>query len=255
MNQKRPSPITGSGKLANWTGGSHVPTDDDRRRILNARRQARARYDEIDAARDAEVAATLRAELGTVIRSASPLLISLLAAEGLTLDAAMAMMVSEQSSTQHPTRLNRFRSYQTSHNQMLLHYLNASPPNRMADAASHEHIIHRAGGGYITMKVFDHSVEVEVRLAPVWLNTKFGRLRVQLDEALPETLATAAVGRLFEEIVDHAIWRGRGWRIVDIEEPVSSFFGQTLIVAAGSVPYEVTWPDVKHLAAGAAGLQ
>lgn len=255
MSRERPSPPTGNADLSDRPGMSDAPTDGDRRRIRNARRQARARYDEIDAARDAEVANTLRTELTAAIRSASPLLISLLAVEGLTLDDAMAMMVSEQSSTQQPTRLSRFRSYQTSHSQMLRHYLTGPSPSRVTSAASHEHIINRAGGGYITMKVFEHSVEVETRIAPVWLDTKFGKLQVQLDTALPDMLATAAVGRLLEEIVDHAVWRGRGWRIHAIEEPVSSFFGQTLIVATGSLPYQVTWPNVEHLTARAAGLQ
>lgn len=219
---------------------SDAPTDSDHRRIRKARRQARARYAAIEASRAVEAAAAFRAELGAVVRSASPLLISLLAGDGLTLDAAVALIDPAQSWPRQP-RLSGRSFRHTAHNHLLRYYIAGVPPSQPAEPPSYDHTFHRANGNYVTMKVLDHSLELEARIAPVWLETRFGELRIQLDESLPETLATASVGRLLEEIVDHDAWRGRGWRILDIEEPVASYFGQTLIVATGSVPYRISW--------------
>lgn len=68
------------------------PTAGDRRRLRRARREARARASAIEMARDDALLAAFRAEIGAVVRSASPLLISLLAGEGFTLDRVVALM-------------------------------------------------------------------------------------------------------------------------------------------------------------------
>lgn len=86
----------------------------------------------------------------------------------------------------------------------------------------------------------DHSVELNARIGRVWLETRFGELRVELMDEIPGTIFTACVGRLIEEIVDHEALRGRGWRVVAIEEP-SLVGGQALIVAMGSVGYRMPW--------------
>ena len=241
MNRKRLLTARGAAEQAASPCMTDMPTDSDVRRMRKARRQARARYAEIGAIRDAQAAAAFRAELGAVVRSASPLLISLLAIDGLTLDAAVALIDPVQSWPRQP-RLSGRSFRHSAHNHLLRHYI-ARVPSQLARPPSHEHTFHRVDGNYVTMKVVEHSLDLEARIAPVWLETRFGELRVQLDEPLPETLAMASVGRLLEEIVDHAAWRGRGWRILDIEEPVTSYFGQTLIVATGSVPYSITWPQ------------
>lgn len=69
-----------------------APTVGDHRRIRNARSKARVRARKIDADRDAALVEAFRTELGEVVRSASPLLISMLAIEGLTLDDAVASL-------------------------------------------------------------------------------------------------------------------------------------------------------------------
>lgn len=240
MTRTRQGRALGDVDLADRPGVSDAPTDDDRRRIRKARRQARARYAEIEAAREAQAAAVFRAELDAVVRSASPLLISLLAVDGLTLDEAVALIEPGQPWPRQP-RLSGRSFGHPARNHLLRYYLAGMPRGRLAEP-SHEHTFHRAEGDYLTMKVVDHSLELEAKIAPVWLETRFGELRVQLDDALPETIATACVGRLLEEIVDHKAWRGRGWRIIDIEEPVAAYFGQTLVVAAVSVPYRITRP-------------
>ncbi|WP_415642399.1 hypothetical protein [Sphingomonas antarctica] len=221
---------------------SDVATASDVRRMEKARRQAQLRYAEIQATRDAQAAVAFRAELSDVVRSASPLLISLLAIDGLTLDAAVALIDPAQS-WPHQPRLSGRSFKHSAHNHLLRYYIARLPPDQRAKPPSHEHTFHRINGNWVTMKVVDHLLEPEARIAPVWLETRCGELRVQLDEALPETLATAAVGRLVEEIVDHVAWRGRGWRILATEEPVASYFGQTLIIATGSVPYRIAWPQ------------
>lgn len=239
MNRKRLFKVPGAAEQAASPCMTDMPTDSDIRRIRKARHLARANYAEIGAIFDVQAAAAFRNEMGAAVRSASPLLISLLAAEGVTLDAAVALIDPAQP---WPRRSRPSgRSFRRSTLNHLLRYYIARLPSQLIGSPAHEHTFHRADGNHVTMKLLAHSLELEARIAPVWLETRFGELRVQLDESLPDTLAIASVGRLLEEVVDHAAWRGRGWRILNIEEPVTSYFGQTLIVATGSVPYRITW--------------
>lgn len=89
--------------------------------------------------------------------------------------------------------------------------------------------------------VVDHSIELIARIGRVYLFTLFGELRVELDDELPEVILSACIGWLIDEIVDHEALRGRGWRIVAVEESYPPLQGQTLVVATGSVPYRMPW--------------
>lgn len=242
MTVKRPSRAVGDADRAEGPGVSDAPTDSDHRRIRKARRQARTRYAAIEAARAVEAAAAFRAELGVIVRSASSLLISLLAIDGLTLDVAVTLIEPGRPWPRQPRLAGRSFGHRVS-NHLLRYYIAGTPAGRSAEPPVSQHTFYREDGDYLTMKVVAHSLELEARIAPLWLETRFGELRVQLDEALPETIAIACVGRLIEEVVDHHAWRGRGWRIVDVEDAVAPYFGQTLIVTAGSAPYCITWPQ------------
>ena len=221
---------------------SDAPTDSDRLRIRRARRRTRALYAGVEASRDSRLLAALRIEIGATVRSASPVLIALLATQGLTFDQAVALIQPARSWPRRPTPSNQSCQY-TIRNPLWRYYMTTTPTSHQTLPARHAYTFHSANDDYVRIQVVDHSLEVEARIAPVWLETRFGELRVHLDEALPETIATACVGRLIEKIVDHPAWRGRGWRIVEVEEPVTSYFGQTLIVATGSVPYRITRPQ------------
>lgn len=242
MTVKRPDRAVGNADRAQGPGVSDGPTDSDHRRIRKARRQAWTRYAEIDAARAVEAAAAFRAELGVVVRSASSLLVSLLAADGLTLDDAVTLVEPGRPWPGQPRLASRSFGHPVG-NHVLRYYMAGMRAGRLAEPPVSQHTFYRADGDYLTMQVVAHSLELEARIAPLWLETRFGELRVQLDEALPETIAIACVGRLIEEVVDHQAWRGRGWRIVDVEDAVAPYFGQTLIVTAGSAPYRITWPQ------------
>ncbi len=167
MNCKR---LLSAASETDWPASpcmTDMPTDGDVRRRRKARREARARYAETGAIRDVQVAAAFRAELETVIRSASPLLISLLAADGLTLDAALALIDPAQSWPGQPRPQGGSFKHST-HNHLLCYYI-ARLPRQVAGSPSHERTFHRADGSYITMKVVDHSLELDARIAPVWL--------------------------------------------------------------------------------------
>lgn len=90
------------------------------------------------------------------------------------------------------------------------------------------------------IEVVDHSLEVNARIGPVIFASRFGELRVELVEEVPETLFLGCVGRLIEEVVDHVALRGRGWRVIAVENPELDV-GQVLVVAAGSVEYRMPW--------------
>lgn len=226
-------------------GMPDAPTDGDRRRIRNARRDARARNREIEAARDAAVVEAFRVELGVAVRSASPLLIAMLAIEGVTLDDAVGTL---EPMSGWPARPRLSTTTAKSVNAHLMRYYMATrvsqfarrPPAQITERPLVSRMFRRAGGGYVEMQVADHSLEVEVRIGPALIKTRFGELSIELDFDLPATILAGSVGRLVEEIVDHEAWRGRGWRIAataDEDFPL----GQRLIVVTGSIDYRMPW--------------
>lgn len=223
-----------------------APTDGDRRRIRNARREARARYREIDAERDAALVDAFRMELGAGVRSASPLLISMLAIEGLSLDDAVEAITPRHGWPARP-RLSGSRAAQPAHANLLRYYVagrpsqfTRRPPTQITQRPLVSRMFDRAPDGYFQLNVVDHSLEIEARIGPVLIETRFGELSVELDFELPATVFAASVGRLLEEIVDHQAWRGRGWRISATAEEEYPL-GPRLIVVTGSADYRMPW--------------
>lgn len=230
-------------------GGSSMldaPTVADHRRIRNARREARASCREIEAARDVAVDEAFRAELGATVRSASPLLIALLAKEGLDLDEAVALLQPLSGWPARP-RLSGPKTAQSVHTHLLRYYshprpslFSTRPPTQISQEPLLARTFYRADGKSLTLLVVDHSLEVEARIGPVSVETRFGELSIQFDRDLPATVFVACLGRLVEEIVDHESWRGRGWRIAATEE-ADYPWGQRLFAATGAVPYRMPW--------------
>lgn len=221
-------------------GAPDAPTEGDRRRFRNARRKARARLHEIEAARDAAVVEAFRIELGAVVRSASPLLAPMLAADGLTLDDVAVRIEPELGWPRRP-RLGGSKGAptptMTAHT--LRHYiagLNASLTSQPSSGCE----VRRRDGDYLAIRVVDHSVELFALIGGVRIDTRFGELRVRTADAVPDTILGASVGRLIEEIIDHPAWRGRGWRIAAVDED-GGRIGPALVVMTGSVGYRMSW--------------
>lgn len=217
-------------------GGVDGPTDGDRRRLRNARRQARARLAEIEAERKAAVAAVFRDGVRQAVRSASPLLVSLLAKHGLTLDDVVGLLEpSELWLTRVGARGGTRKDSVTGH---LFRYYMAGAGSALAPAVS-RHTFHRLDEDYLAIRVVGHSLELDARIGRVRLETRFGELRIELMDQLPEAVFTGCIGAMVDQVVDHRCWRGKGWRIVGIEEAMTPYHGQVLVVAAGSVPYRL----------------
>ncbi len=145
------------------------PTDGDHRRIRNARRHARARNREIEAERDAAVLEAFRAEVGAAVRSASPLLIAMLAAEGLTLDGAVETLGPRFGWPARP-RLSGQKTARPVHSHLLRYYMMARPsqfssrgPTQITQHPLLSSRFDRADGGHLELNVVDHSLEVEAR--------------------------------------------------------------------------------------------
>ncbi|WP_174292857.1 hypothetical protein [Sphingomonas bacterium] len=110
--------------------------------------------------------------------------------------------------------------------------------SRYADDLRFEH----RDGSYLVMQVREHSLDLYARMADDRvIATRFGELRVELDDDGPERLSEIRFGQMIEEVVDHELWRGRGWRIVEMEDAFPPLTGPTLIVAMGSMPYQMPW--------------
>lgn len=166
-------PVAGPGLL-------DAPTSGDHRRIRNARRHARARNREIDVERDAAVLEAFRAEIGTAVRSASPLLISLLAIEGVMLDDAVGTLGPRAGWPARP-RLSGSKALPPIPHHLFRQYMMARQsqfssrgPTQITQHPLLSSRFERAEGGHMTLNVVDHSLEVEARIGPALIETRFG---------------------------------------------------------------------------------
>ncbi len=91
------------------------------------------------------------------------------------------------------------------------------------------------------LQIFDHSVDLIAGIGNVVISTRFGELRVEFLDQIPEAIFSSCVGRLIEEIVDHRGWRGRGWRIVKVDDGYPPLCGQAFIANIGSMPFQMPW--------------
>ena len=91
---------------------------------------------------------------------------------------------------------------------------------------------------WIEATIYGGSLEVLLRGPAYTLSTHTGTARLKI-EALPHTAVGSCVGRAIEDVVDHALLRGRGF-VVEKAARV----GTATIVSfeVGSLPLQVPWP-------------
>lgn len=221
------------------------PTNRDWTRMRSARARARSFAAEIAERRDLALLRVFREEIGATVRSVSPFLVSILRVEDRSVDDVVAGISPAGGWPRRPRLRNPLAGPGGVAKHALRYYV-AGMAGGGGVAASltddcHFYDFTLYGGGLARVKVVGHSLEVAVVLGAVRLETRFGILRVRLDRRMPETLATACVGRPVEAVVDHVALRGRGWRITGIEEPRYALDGQVVCVATGSVSYRLPW--------------
>lgn len=182
-----------------------------------------------------------RQEIGAVVRSASPFVIAILAAEGRTLDDVVTLIEPLPAWPRRP----RLSGGGLTGGRMQQHYLRQYVAGLrlqgMSEPPFHGHEIDLAGGGWLKVQIADHSVELHGRVGRAFLTTRFGELRVKLIDEIPHSLLLACVGRPIESVVDHAALRDRGWWIAAVEDGTPADVGQVLVVPTGSVAYRMPW--------------
>jgi hypothetical protein len=62
-----------------------------------------------------------------------------------------------------------------------------------------------------------------------------------LARCLPAALAKACIGRLIGDVIDHVSLRGQDWRILEVETARPPSVEQALVIATGSVAYDLPW--------------
>ena len=222
------------------------PTAADRRRLRSARKIARQRVEMIVEAKQRAVRAAYHAELGATIRSVSPFLVALFAAQGISLDHAVTLIEPAPGWPRRP----RLSVDGTAGIKQVRHYYRwitrtmsggrRPPPFR---DGTHGHSFDLGDCDWARIEVFGHSLEVRAQIGGARFDTLFGVLRIELPDAVPETLAMACIGRRVSEIVDHASLREQHWLISGIEEELPPFRGQTLVLAIGTLAYTMPWAD------------
>lgn len=249
MCKKSALPVPGRRQTLREARQVNATTDPitaaDRRRLKAARAEARVRAGEIGRVGGGSLREVFRQEVGTTVRSASPFLLSLVAAQGKSLDELVDRIEPSSGWPRSPgvaqITATRFRP------------LDDEPPYRLVSTESgwtkafrirgigHGFTFARSGDDWAILEIVGHSLEVEALIAGLRFETLFGVLRIAMEHRLPETLAAGCVGRLIGDVIDHLSLRERGWVITGIEEPVSPTVPQALIVATGSTPYRMPW--------------
>lgn len=220
------------------------PTSVDMRRYRSARHTARLRMETIDDMRRAGLRSAFREELAAMVRSASPVLIGLLEADGQSFDKVVGRFEPPRGWPRRP-RASPGKAAAGAGPHMFRHYLASlrspgwKPPLR--NDVTYVEPLDLAGFTWANAVVVGHSLEFEGRTGPVGIETRFGLLRLELDGYLPETIAMASVGLPVGAIVDHAVLRDRAWPITAVEEPCQPFLGQVVVATTGSVQYRMPW--------------
>lgn len=221
-------------------GPTDPPTLADLHRLRKARVRAHARVAAIDEEHTDALQAAFRKEIGDVVRSASPFLVSLLAIEGLSLDDAVMFLEAQAGWPRRPRLADGGSPGRNSHTHVMRHYFAGMLANGLSLPPLHGCRVDCADRGWIRIEVADHSLEVSGRIGSVRFQTRFGELRLELIDEMPQTLLIACRGRLVEDVVDYVALRGRGWRIAEVNDRSGSC-GQSLVVVTGSVAYRMPW--------------
>jgi hypothetical protein len=219
-------------------------TAADRCRIRDARIDARERLRGVRRDDASFLRRIFQEEIGKNVRSVSPFLLSFVASKGESIDLLVDRIAPAPRWPRAPALSSRpvvqFRRPREPYREFYVSTASGDRKVVRVRGFGHGMIFMHSGDDWACLEVVDHSLEIEVRIGPLKLETLFGVLRIELDHRLPDTLAAACLGRLAGEVVDHAALRGRDWRITAIEEP-SSFVGQTLVIETGSTAFRMPW--------------
>ncbi len=212
--------------------GACPPTAASLARVLIAR--ARSRLAVTGAAADFEdrLWAAFREEIGTGVTRASPLLVALLDAEGLTLDDLAWMIMPPPgwpfaaSPLSRPTPGSRRDSRVR---------FRAARGTVFAGVT-----ISVRCGGRVHAQIVADSIEVRGRIGTVFVSTGSGMARLRVSGGVPKAVAHAAIGRPAAEVVDMPLLAGRDWSVVAVERSMSRN-RSTFVVEVGSRPYSMPW--------------
>lgn len=225
-------------------GQADPTTPVDRRRMKAARARARERLREIGVDAERATHDAFQQEIGATVRSVSPLLLSFVASQGVSLDELVSRVERLPRWPRSPSLAGsanvRFRPVRDMHRHFLVSTASGWQKAFRTRGAGPGITFMRSGDDWARLEIVAHSLEIEAMIGPVKFETLFGELRIELDERLPETLAMACGGRLIEEIVDHAALRGRRWLVSHMID-THPLLGQTLVVATGSKDYRLPW--------------
>lgn len=218
--------------------GPDAPLPADTRRMQLARSKARREIgvaEKLYAERAREI---FLQEIGATVRSASPFLIALLTSEGLELDDVIETIEPAYEWPRRPRVMSRSGAW-TLGQHIFRHVAAGLRPHTWSDInATHFASVDLSDHSSAKVRIIAHSIEVRVRLKTVTFDTCFGLLRIELGRPIPETMAIGFVGRLVEEVVDHASLHGSGWRVTAVDQTSG---GSVLIVKTGSTAYRLPW--------------
>lgn len=231
--------MLGQADFARYVGGAGgVPGDSARDRAVATFRSS---FAALVGDTDVRLAAIFRDYVGSTVRSVSPLVVSACRIEGLDLDAVVGSIRHDgawrawlggplrkgadpwsAALDQHP--LDRLREFST-----LRRF------QRCAAIVREE----GEGGGALGFRLGASSVEIGMCTARMALTTSDGTASLTLLQPVPETIRLGIRGRLLDEVVDHPLFDGRGYRISRVVTPPSRC--TRLEFRADPLPWTLPW--------------
>lgn len=101
-------------------------------------------------------------------------------------------------------------------------------------------------GDFLLIGILGSSLEIHLQGTAFQLTTRAGVAHLALDRTLPDMLAASCRGRPLDDVVDHALMRGRG---LVVDEVLQTDCRSVLVFACGEIGLRTPWGTDGHLPA------
>ncbi|WP_457309616.1 hypothetical protein [Sphingomonas sp. UYAg733] len=204
-----------------------------------ARSELSAALAELGQEVDRRLLEAFRAYVGVTVVAVSPLLLDASATEGIELDCLASQMRHDAEWRQWlggpPPKMVRWPAGFARPVRAELGV--AASLRRLRYGHVFRELWHPRGA--FGMRVGGRCLEVAMRTDAYWLRSSSGRGVLTITGPVPETLRIAMTGRLLDDVLDHPVTRGRGYRI---REARGGDGGEvTLVFAARPVAWRLPW--------------
>lgn len=216
------------------------PTLADKRRLKAARKVAHRSVNALVATHSKLILTAFRDELSVRIRSASQMLIALLEAKGLSLDAVVRE-IEPQTGWVRNTAETASDIAARPTPRITIELGSGSERRSARQTSGKGRGSRKRHKNWLMVEAYMHSLEFAAELAGMPMFSRFGRVTISVPDDVPLSVLHGAVGRPVEDLIDLEFWRGRGWKVIGVEMKTPFKNHHAVVVATGSAAYRMPW--------------